>query len=42
MLARLKEVIQERAKIENQTQTDLINEAVKQYPLITCNKKTAS
>ena len=29
MLARLKEVIQERAKIENQTQTDLINEAVK-------------
>ncbi len=30
MLAKLKEVIQERAKIENQTQTDLINEAVKQ------------
>ena len=37
MPAKRKEVIHDLAKSENRTPTDLINEAVKQYPLITCN-----
>ncbi len=37
MPAKLKEVIHDLTKVNNHTQTDLINEAVKQYPLITCN-----